>query len=195
MTPEKEAVIARIPHYLDGWQTAAGESIAAQIYVWTAGTTEYMTDNGTRVVEPTGQNPEQVLEAAKVDPAAWEAARMLFAGLAEHGDPIPPPLMKFAASIMRDEWPKPASGRPKHKNLARDLRVANAVYRLNQAGIQLSQNDATQKTKSAFHLVACHALLSPAAVKTIWQNVGPHIIESKTNGLFYFCEHPLKLKI
>lgn len=194
MTPEQEAAIAKIPHYLDGWQGEKGEQIAALIYCWMAGTKSYWDENGNGITEPTGQQPDKIVEAAKEDPAAWEAARMLVAGLAEHEDPIPPSLLKFTAAVMRDQWPKPVGGRPKHKNLARDLRIANAVYMLKTAGIQLSQNDATKGAKSAFHLVAIYSHLSSTAVKTIWRNIGPHVIESRTKGPFYFHDQPLKLK-
>ncbi|WP_062372499.1 hypothetical protein [Halomonas sp. KX33721] len=194
MTPEQEAAIAKIPQYLEGWQSEKGEKIAALVYCWLAGTETTRDDKDRITTRPTGKEPDKVVQAAKEDPAAWEASRMLVAGLAEQEEPIPSPLLRFTAAVMRDQWPKPSGGRPKHKNLARDLRIANAVYMLKCAGIQLSQNDETQATKSAFHLVARHAALSPSAVKTIWRNIGPHVIESRTKGPFYFHDQPLKLK-
>ncbi|WP_230834639.1 hypothetical protein [Vreelandella aquamarina] len=195
MTPEQKAAIAKIPHYLDGWQGEKGEKIAALIYCWMAGTASYRDENGIEVTKPTGQQPDKIVEAAREDPAAWEAARMLVARLAEHEEPIPPSLLKFTAALMRDKWPKPTGGRPKHKNLARDLRIANAVYMLNSTGIQLSQNDVTIGAKSAFNLVAMYSNLSPAAVRTIWRKIGPHVIESSTKGPFYFHEEPLRLEL
>lgn len=194
MTPEQEAAIAQVPRYLEGMREGNGEKIAAMIYVWMAGVTTY-TEIATRreINTPSCQYPDKIVDAASKDPAAWEAARMMVAALIERGDPIPPTLLRFTAAIMRDKWSKPLSGRP--TDLARDLRIAHAVWMLMEAGFKKSQNSATQGAKSAFAIVGLHANLNHDAVKAVWNKLGEHVIATKKRGPYYFLNSPLQLKL
>lgn len=89
---------------------------------------------GDCTFQPSGEHAEHLVEAAKSDPAAWDAAIALAARALEQGEVVPSALAAFSADVLRGSRCKPGGNSGKFTNLSRDLPLCKAVSMLLEAG-------------------------------------------------------------
>ena len=124
----------------------------------------------------TGKRAANLVDLAKNDSIAWDAAKELVAKILEQGDPLPAELRQFTIEILRGgERPK-KQGRHKAENLYRDQCVADSIYTLHECGFKpLTKNSNESENNSACHVVVealakLGDMISYDAVKSIWKN-------------------------
>jgi len=124
----------------------------------------------------TGKRASNLIDLAKHDPIAWDAARELTVKILEQEDPLPPELRQFTIEILKgDERPK-KQGRYRAENLYRDQCVADSIYTLHECGFKpLTKNSNESENNSACHIVVealakLGDMISYDAVKSIWRN-------------------------
>lgn len=198
-TKGQEDAVDRVREHLTS-DKGEGEKLAAQIYVWMAGTKTYQDAQGRRVTKPTGEDSERLVEIAKVDPAAWDAACMLSTGLLENDEPLPVPLREFTTAMLRGADRPAKKGRPKYANLARDLYIAACIPILLNAGFSLSRNQATRDSRdyecpSASSIIAPMCGVDEGSVIKVWSKFQSHVEMTQKYGPYYFTEHGLRLDL
>lgn len=195
-TPEQQAAIDEVKAYLTNSLAGAGkqrsEEVAVLYLIQNTGTeTIYHPDKGYSTVEVTGENSAPLVELAKDDPCAWEAAKRLSGVLLKENRLTCEELRVFAAEVLTGEFPKPKA---KHAwgNILRDFPIAMAIHTLqHKANIPPYKNDVSNHTNSGIEIVAelvtkLGISINPRNCKGIWERWGPHIRATKKGGPYYF---------
>lgn len=153
MTPEKEAVIAKVREYLTENLVATirqqeEETRAAYDYFFcTAPAPRISLDD-----KPLDFR-DDLASSAYLDPGSYDAAKVLAIELLEAGEPLPERLAKFTADVMRGlERPNPNKGKRRDTGV-RNEKLAWAIWRLESAGIPPTKSAESEK-KSGCDIVA-----------------------------------------
>ncbi|WP_339933823.1 hypothetical protein [Vreelandella glaciei] len=207
MTEDKVQVIDRVREYLreqlSDFSKEKSEQMAVLYFINTTGTrTVYHPDKGYSTIEVTGEYAADLVELAKEDWCAWEAARRLCSVLIDkEGNISCPELRYFASQRMVDKFPKPKV-KGAWGNLSRDLPIAMAVHILNKrAGINPWRNEVTYKhSDNGFEVVS--AILkdigyevSARAVENTWERYADHVRGTACGGPYYFQSSGKDLKL
>lgn len=124
----------------------------------------------------------ELVERAKTDPAAFDAAVTLFERLSREGA-LPYDLRRFAVKVMTGVIRRPSKrGRSANANFTRDNYICMAVELAHRDfGLHYTRNDAAEACDSACDVVAeCLRSLGVkpdtyAAVAKIWENRDPEM--------------------
>lgn len=124
----------------------------------------------------TGKRASSLIDLAKHDPIAWDAAKELTAKFLEQEYPLPIELRQFTIDLLRGSERPKKQGRYKIENLYRDQCVADAIYTLHECGFKpLTKNSNDSENNSACHVVVealakLGDMISYEAVRSIWKN-------------------------
>lgn len=195
MTKEQLAAQKRAKAYLQEYlKDSSGEKahkMAIGYWGSSCGWTEEMEIDGRCVRKPSGEHCQIMLEHTSTDPAAWDAACLLSAGLLEEGRPVPPLLARFAASVLKGEIKRPPKNKNAWSTLSRDLPLCVSIADLLEAGFPRSINNSPASTAFDVVLDICcefGVYLSLDMMEKIWARHKDHVLKTRSNGPFYYRE-------
>ncbi|MFJ1338690.1 hypothetical protein [Pseudomonas sp. NBRC 111139] len=193
MDKSKQAVLQEMQEYLQKQLPTATREASHRMAVsyWGASAGWKKVSSAKR--RPSGEFPEQLLEVAKTDPAAWDAAKILVVNLLDLGEPMSRQLAGFAAAVLRGEWKRPGGNANSWGNLSRDLPLCLAIHSLLAAGFARTESREVEPT--AIEAVAKIASELGHKVKAdmlekIWMRHRDHVERVVKDGPHYYRDAP-----
>ncbi|MFH1885212.1 MAG: hypothetical protein ABIM40_00825 [Pseudomonadota bacterium] len=138
------------------------------------------TFGGFKIVVPTvEEQAEELVEQAKTDVCAHEAARRLASDMISHGENLPNHLYKWVGEYLKNKG-KPPRQRGKHPvaNSQRNDIIGKAISLISDQGIIPTRNDASSNI-SACDLVAEILSMDPRNVKRLWIDYNRRFLSPK----------------